>query len=108
MMICFGVSSGCGSDGHGWSGSSGATIGYAGSGGHGPWYLGGVRREGVRRVSSMVAMESSVRRFSQKEQNSSVRRQPVRCLMLERRARRPDRSVKKNRIRLSVVNLSAV
>ena len=55
MMICFGSSgSGGGSGGHGWSFISATVtaVGYAGGGGHGPWYnmvvreVCGVRSEG--------------------------------------------------------------
>jgi hypothetical protein len=47
-------------------------------------------------------------RFSQKEQNSSVRQHPVRCNRLGTALESQTDSVKKNRIRLSVVNPTAV
>ena len=58
-----------------------------------------------RSVSCSLARNGARRpdRFSQKEQNSSVRRQPVRCCWLGTALDGQTDSVKKNRIRLSVV-----
>ena len=55
-----------------------------------------------------LGTRSTARQISEKEQNSSVRRHPVRCPLARNVLDGQTNSVKKNRIRLSVVIPSAV